>query len=106
MHRAIDQLYMPPEYIIVDGNKFIPYKNIPYSCIVKGDAKYFSIAAASILAKTSRDEYMRKIHNEYPTYNWAKNKGYPTKEHRLEILKNGWTPHHRRSYKVTMPESK
>lgn len=106
MHRAIDQLIVPPEYIIVDGNKFIPYKDIPYSCIVKGDAKYLSIAAASILAKTSRDDYMRSIHHEYPTYNWAKNKGYPTTEHRIEILKNGCTPHHRLSYKVTKPELK
>lgn len=104
MHRAVNALGVTPEHIIVDGNKFKPYikegKTIPHQCIVKGDGKYCSIAAASILAKTYRDDYMRELAKEYPQYGWEKNCGYPTKEHREAILKYGITPHHRQSYKL------
>ena len=103
MHRAITQLKTPPEFIAIDGNKFKPYKDIPYETIIKGDGKYMNIAAASVLAKTYRDEYMEKIHNEYPQYNWKKNKGYPTKEHRNAIREFGATPYHRKSFKL-LPE--
>ena len=103
MHRAIDKLKTTPEFIIIDGNKFKPYKNIPFETIVKGDAKYMSIAAASILAKTYRDDYMAKINEKFPEYNWKKNKGYPTKEHRNAIRKFGATPFHRKSFKL-LPE--
>ncbi|MGB1042605.1 MAG: ribonuclease HII [Tenacibaculum sp.] len=103
MHRAIEQLQIQPEFIIIDGNKFKPYKEIPYETIVKGDAKYMSIAAASVLAKTYRDDYMEKIHQEFPQYNWKKNKGYPTKEHRNAIREFGATPYHRKSFKL-LPE--
>ena len=100
MHKALEQLNMEPEFIIVDGNKFNTYKSIPHQTIVKGDSKYMSIAAASVLAKTYRDEYMLKIHKEFPEYNWKNNKGYPTKEHREIIQKNGITLHHRRSFRL------
>ena len=100
MHRAIESLKITPEFIIVDGNKFKPFKEIPYQTIVKGDAKYLSIAAASVLAKTYRDEFMEKIDREFPGYNWKKNKGYPTKEHREAIRKLGITEYHRRSFKL------
>lgn len=100
MHKAIDTLKSKPEFIIVDGNKFRPYKNIPHETIIKGDAKYISIAAASILAKTYRDLYMEKIHNEFPMYNWKKNKGYPTKEHRAAIKEYGITKYHRKSFRL------
>ncbi|CAM1334066.1 ribonuclease HII [Tenacibaculum aestuariivivum] len=103
MHRAIKQLTTQPEFIIVDGNKFKPYQKIPHQTIIKGDAKFMSIAAASILAKTYRDEYMEKIHLEYPQYNWKKNKGYPTKEHRNAIREFGITPYHRKTFKL-LPE--
>lgn len=103
MHRAIEALEVTPEFIIVDGNKFRNYKEIPHKTIVKGDAKYLSIAAASVLAKTYRDEYMKKIHHEFFEYNWQKNKGYPTKEHRDAIRKFGATLHHRKSFKL-LPE--
>ncbi|SFW76781.1 RNase HII [Sinomicrobium oceani] len=103
MHRAIDQLSVTPEYILVDGNRFKPYGKIPHECIVKGDSKYMSIAAASILAKTYRDAYMEKIHEEYPMYNWKKNKGYPTREHREAILQYGTTKYHRKSFRL-LPE--
>ena len=103
MHRAIDKLKTTPEFIIIDGNKFKPYKNIPFKTIVKGDAKYMSIAAASILAKTYRDDFMAKIDEKFPDYNWKKNKGYPTKEHRNAIRKFGATPFHRKSFKL-LPE--
>ena len=103
MHRSINQLKITPEFIIVDGNKFKNYKDIPHEAIVKGDAKYMSIAAASVLAKTYRDEYMEKIHQEFPMYNWAKNKGYPTKEHRNGIREFGARIHHRKSFKL-LPE--
>ncbi len=103
MHRSIAQLNPQPEFIIVDGNKFKPYQKIPHQTIVKGDAKYLSIAAASVLAKTYRDEFMEKIHQEFPMYNWKKNKGYPTKEHREAIREFGITKYHRKSFKL-LPE--
>lgn len=98
MHKAIDQLEMKPELLLIDGNRFKVYPEIPHHCIIKGDAKFMSIAAASILAKTYRDEYMERLHQEYPTYKWLKNKGYPTKEHRDAIAEYGATPHHRMSF--------
>lgn len=100
MHRALDQLKIRPEAIIVDGNRFKPYKNLPYTTIVKGDGKYMSIAAASILAKTYRDDYMDKLADEFPQYDWKNNKGYPTKKHREAIRLNGVTPYHRLSYNL------
>lgn len=100
MHRALDQLQVRPEAIIVDGNKFKPYGNLPHTTIVKGDGKYLSIAAASILAKTYRDDYMAKIAKEYPQYDWSGNKGYPTKKHRQAIKLYGATPYHRRSFNL------
>jgi ribonuclease HII len=103
MHRSIDVLQIRPEFIIVDGNKFRNYNEIPHETIVKGDAKYLSIAAASVLAKTYRDEYMQKIHAELPMYNWAKNKGYPTKEHRAAIREFGATDYHRKTFRL-LPE--
>ncbi|GAA4269411.1 ribonuclease HII [Hyunsoonleella aestuarii] len=103
MHKSIGQLKFDPEFIIVDGNKFKPYKNVPFETIVKGDSKYLSIAAASVLAKTTRDTYMDKIHEEFPMYNWKQNKGYPTKEHRDAIRKYGITKYHRKSFKL-LPE--
>ena len=103
MHGAISQLSVIPEYIIVDGNKFNPYKSIPYKTIIKGDSKYLSIAAASVLAKTYRDKYMEKIDKEFPMYNWKQNKGYPTKEHRAAIKKYGITKYHRKSFRL-LPE--
>lgn len=103
MHRSIDQLKKEPKFIIVDGNRFKPYQKIPHECIIKGDSKFLSIASASILAKTYRDAYMKKIHEEFPMYNWAKNKGYPTKEHREAIRAFGLTKYHRRSFKQ-LPE--
>ena len=98
MHRALDQLTLRPEFVIVDGNRFKPYKQLPHQTIVKGDGKYLSIAAASILAKTYRDDYMHALHQEYPYYGWDHNAGYPTKEHREGILHHGLTPYHRRSF--------
>ena len=103
MHRAIEELKIIPEFIIIDGNKFKNYKEIPHETIVKGDAKYLSIAAASVLAKTYRDEYMLKIHQEFPMYNWKNNKGYPTKEHRNGIREFGITQHHRKTFRL-LPE--
>jgi len=103
MHHCIDKLNPIPNYIIVDGNRFKPINNIPYSTIIKGDSKYMSIAAASVLAKTYRDEYMCTIHEEYPMYNWKKNKGYPTLEHREAIRKYGTTKYHRMSFRL-LPE--
>ena len=100
MHKALSQLSMEPEFIIVDGNKFNPFKSIPHQTIVKGDSKYMSIAAASVLAKTYRDEYMEKIHEEFPEYNWKQNKGYPTSQHRIAIQKIGISKHHRRSFRL------
>lgn len=98
MHRALDGLKIRPEHILVDGNRFRPYKDIPHTTIVKGDGKFMSIAAASILAKTHRDEYMAKIALDHPQYLWSKNKGYPTKDHREAILRYGVSEHHRRTF--------
>ena len=103
MQESILKLDPKPEYIIVDGNRFKPVLDIPHSCIVKGDAKFMSIAAASVLAKTYRDEYMNKIHEEFPMYNWKQNKGYPTQEHREAIRKYGVTKYHRMSFRL-LPE--
>lgn len=103
MQECIIKLNPIPNYIIVDGNRFKPIDNIPYSTIVKGDSKYMSIAAASVLAKTYRDDYMDKIHEEFPMYNWKQNKGYPTKEHREAIRKYGTTKYHRMSFRL-LPE--
>ena len=100
MHRALDQLKVRPEAIIVDGNRFKPYQKLPYTTIVKGDGKYLSIAAASILAKTYRDDYMNQLAKEYPLYDWLSNKGYPTKKHREAIKQYGITPYHRKSYNL------
>jgi ribonuclease HII len=100
MHRALDQLKVRPEAIIVDGNRFKPYQKLPHTTIVKGDGKYLSIAAASILAKTYRDDYMNQLAEEYPQYDWRSNKGYPTKKHREAIKQFGITPYHRKSYNL------
>ena len=103
MQECIVKLSPTPNYIIVDGNRFKPVNDIPYSCIIKGDSQYMSIAAASILAKTHRDEYMNKIHEEFPMYNWKSNKGYPTPEHREAIRKYGITKYHRKTFRL-LPE--
>ena len=100
MHRALDQLTLRPEAIIIDGNRFKPYGNLPYATIVKGDGKYLSIAAASILAKTFRDDYMNDLAQEYPLYDWLSNKGYPTRKHREAIRLHGVTPYHRKSFNL------
>lgn len=100
MHRAIEKLKTIPEHIIIDGNRFKPYKEIPHLCVVKGDGKYLSIAAASVLAKTYRDDFMIDLHQKYPQYAWNANKGYPTKVHRAAIAAHGITPHHRKSYQL------
>lgn len=100
MHRAIEQLKAKPEHLLIDGNRFTPYSDIPHTCIVKGDGKYQSIAAASILAKTYRDDYMDRIHQEYPVYAWDKNKGYPTKAHRAAIAQYGPCKYHRMSFQL------
>ena len=101
MKRAVEQLKITPEHLLIDGNRFTPYKNIPYTTVVKGDATYMSIAAASILAKTYRDDYMQKIAEEYPAYDWKNNKGYPTAKHRAAIKAHGATPHHRMTFNLT-----
>lgn len=100
MHRALDALIVRPEAVIIDGNRFKPYRNLPYTTIVKGDGKYLSIAAASILAKTYRDDYMAELARQYPQYDWRSNKGYPTRKHREAIREFGITPFHRRSYNL------
>ncbi len=100
MQRSILELNPKPEFILVDGNKFKSVSDIPHECIIKGDGKYMNIAAASILAKTYRDEYMKEIANKYPMYQWTKNKGYPTKAHREAILEHGASPYHRKSFKL------
>jgi ribonuclease HII len=100
MHRALDKLLIHPQFILIDGNRFKPYQDIPYQCIIKGDGLYASIAAASILAKTYRDDFMENIHLEYPEYGWNKNKGYPTKQHKLAISIHGITCYHRKSFKL------
>ena len=100
MHRAIEQLGVAPQHLIVDGIRFKPYRDIPYDCVVKGDGKYLSIAAASVLAKTYRDDYMMQLHDLYPQYGWDKNKGYPTRDHREAIARYGATPCHRMSFRL------
>jgi len=100
MHRALDQLAVRPEALLVDGNRFKPYRDLPHTTVVKGDGKYMSIAAASILAKTYRDDYMLRLHEEYPVYDWKGNKGYPTKKHRAAIAAYGTTPYHRMSFNL------
>jgi ribonuclease HII len=100
MHIAIESLRVEPEFLLIDGNRSYPFKAINHKTVIKGDSIYFSIAAASVLAKTHRDEYMLKIHNEYPQYGWDKNKGYPTQFHREAIIKYGITPYHRRSFSL------
>jgi len=103
MQKSIESLATKPQHIAVDGNRFKSFNNIPFTCIIKGDSKYLHIAAASILAKTYRDAYMTQIHNEFPMYNWEKNKGYPTREHREAIKKFGITKYHRKSFRL-LPE--
>jgi len=105
MHRAIEQLTTAPESLLIDGNRFKPYPDIPYHCIIKGDGKYLSIAAASVLAKTHRDDYMKNIHAEFPVYHWNSNKGYPTEAHREAIRTHGTTTYHRHSFRL-LPEAK
>ena len=104
MHRAIEQLSMIPEFLIIDGNRFNKYREVPHQCVVEGDGKYFSIAAASVLAKTYRDDYMKQIAAEHPEYDWHSNKGYPTIHHRETIMKIGFTPYHRMTFQVTDPQ--
>lgn len=100
MHRSIEQLVPAPQYIAIDGNRFTPYGSIPFETVVKGDGKFLHIAAASILAKTERDLYMERIHEEFPHYNWKQNKGYPTRQHRAAIREHGPSPYHRKSFKL------
>ncbi len=100
MHRAIEKLTMKPEHLLIDGNRFKPYKEVPYSCEIKGDGRYFSIAAASILAKTERDRIMTHLHDQYPSYDWKKNKGYPTVYHRAMVIEIGKTEFHRQSFAI------
>lgn len=100
MHRAIAMLSLKPQHILVDGNRFKPYEAIPHTCVIKGDGKFMSIAAASILAKTHRDEHMAMLHREYPNYGWDRNKGYPTRVHRASIEKFGITSHHRKTFNL------
>lgn len=104
MHRAIEKLKVKPAYLAIDGNRFKAYPNIPHSCIIKGDGKYLNIAAASILAKTHRDEYMTNLHQVYPLYNWQQNKGYPTIAHRKAVVANGLSPFHRKTFNVSDPQ--
>ena len=104
MHRAIEKLSLCPQFLIIDGNRFNKYKDMPHQCIVEGDAKYLSIAAASILAKTYRDDYMKQIAAEHPEYDWHSNKGYPTTKHRETVLKIGFTKYHRLTFRVTDPQ--
>jgi len=100
MHIAIEGLDIEPQFLLIDGNRFFPYKSIRHKTIIKGDGKFFSIAAASVLAKTFRDEFMEKIHNEFPEYGWKRNKGYPTTIHKAAIKKYGITPYHRKSFRL------
>jgi len=106
MHRAIKQLQITPQHLIIDGNRFHSYPNIPHQCFVKGDSRFLSIAAASVLAKTYRDDYMIKLHEAFPVFHWLKNKGYPTKEHRAAILKYGISPYHRLTFRLTEQQTK
>jgi ribonuclease HII len=105
MHLAIEALSIQPELLLIDGNRFAPYFGVPHECIIKGDGKYASIAAASILAKTHRDAYMLQLHEEFPDYNWAENKGYPTPFHKAQVRRLGYTPYHRLSYKMNPPKA-
>jgi ribonuclease HII len=105
MHRAIDFLKKKPELLLIDGNRFLKYSSIPHQCIIKGDGKFASIAAASILAKTYRDEYMTVLHREYPQYDWEANKGYGTAAHRAALVQHGLTPHHRQSFRLLPTQS-
>lgn len=100
MHRAIEQLDVPPEHLLIDGNRFKKYRETPHTCVVKGDGKYLSIAAASVLAETYRDDYMLDLHREYPVYQWDRNKGYPTKAHREAIRLHGTSPYHRMTFQL------
>lgn len=106
MHRAIKQLQVQPQYLSIDGNRFKKYADIPHTCVVKGDGKYLNIAAASILAKTHRDEFMERIAAEYPHYQWQQNKGYPTEVHRTAALQFGLSPYHRKTFTVSPPQLK
>jgi ribonuclease HII len=98
MHKALSRLTVTPEHILIDGNRFHPFQQIPHTCVIKGDGKYLSIAAASVLAKTYRDEYMQNLHNQFPVYGWMHNKGYPTRAHREAIKQHGITIHHRQTF--------
>ncbi len=98
MHKALGRLTLTPEHILIDGNRFHPFQQIPHTCVIKGDGKYLSIAAASVLAKTYRDEYMQNLHNQFPVYGWMHNKGYPTRAHREAIKQHGITIHHRQTF--------
>ncbi len=100
MNRAVKKLKVVPDHLLIDGNRFRPQTKIPFTCMIKGDGRFFSIAAASVLAKTYRDDFMAKIHNEFPIYDWDKNKGYPTKKHRLGIKKYGVTKYHRMTFRL------
>jgi ribonuclease HII len=100
MHKALSRLSLLPDHILVDGNRFKPYERTPHTCVVRGDSKYLSIAAASVLAKTHRDEYMRALHEKHPVYDWESNKGYPTRSHREAIKQHGTTRHHRKSFQL------
>ncbi|MDR0795136.1 MAG: ribonuclease HII [Tannerella sp.] len=104
MHRAIEKLHVRPEHLLIDGNRFMPFPGIPHTTIVKGDGQYLSIAAASVLAKTYRDDYMKQLAGEYPLYHWTKNKGYPTPAHRNAIRNYGSTPYHRKSFTLLPPQ--
>jgi len=104
MHLALEQLSVQPGFVIIDGNRFKPFQDIPYECVVKGDGKYYSIAAASILAKTYRDDYMLNLSTEYPDYDWANNKGYPTIKHREAVIAFGFSPYHRRTFRISDPQ--
>lgn len=104
MHRAVEKLHTQPGYLVIDGNRFKAYPEIPHSCIIKGDGKYLNIAAASILAKTHRDEYMSNLHIDFPHYNWLSNKGYPTIAHRKAVIEIGLSPFHRKTFNVSDPQ--
>jgi ribonuclease HII len=104
MHLALEQLSIQPGFVIIDGNRFKPFQNIPFQCVVKGDGKYYSIAAASILAKTYRDDFMLNLATEYPNYDWANNKGYPTFKHREAVIAFGMSPYHRKTFRITDPQ--
>lgn len=106
MHKAIGQLTVEPEHLVIDGHLFLKYQKIPHTCVIKGDGKYYSIAAASVLAKTYRDDHMKKLHDDYPMYGWDKNKGYATVVHREAIKKHGITPWHRRSFTLEKKQLK